>query len=130
MSEYRTPKKKVCIVDDESNIREIYETILKKSGYDVITAANGEEGIRLIKEQRPDVVLADIMMPEVDGIEMIIEIRKDKDLIGIPVVVMTNIDNEETFKKAGELSISFYLIKSLFGPEKVVSIVDEALQKD
>ena len=122
-------KKKVCIVDDEENIREIYETILKKSGYDVITAANGAEGLKLIKEQRPDVVLADIMMPEVDGIEMISEIRKDKDLIGIPVVVMTNIDNEETFKKAGELSTSFYLIKSLFGPEKVVSIVDEALQK-
>ncbi|MDD3487411.1 MAG: response regulator [Candidatus Moranbacteria bacterium] len=129
MENFDSFKKKVCIVDDEANIREIYETALKKNGYEVVTASNGAEGLKTIIGQKPDLILADIMMPEMNGVEMIREIRKHKELLPIPIVVMTNVDDRETIKIAGELETSFYLVKALFTSEKMADIVDEALQK-
>jgi CheY-like chemotaxis protein len=120
-------KRKVCIVDDEENIREIYSTAFSKSGYDVVTAADGEEGLKVIREQSPDIALIDITMPKMDGMELLRELKKDPDLQQIPIIIMSNNDDIEVMTKAGELGIRFYLVKSLFDPMKVVNHVKEVL---
>jgi CheY-like chemotaxis protein len=121
-------KRKVCVVDDEETIREIYSTALEASGYEVFTAVDGQEGFSVIKKNKPDIILTDIMMPEIDGLTMMRKLKKDPELSNIPVVVMTNVDNTETSLAAGRLNPYFYLVKSLFDPQKVVSIVAEILQ--
>ncbi|MBP7060418.1 MAG: response regulator [Candidatus Moranbacteria bacterium] len=120
-------KKRVCIIDDDANVREIYLTKFNKEGFDVTLAVNGEEGLRVIREKKPDILLLDLQMPVKNGIEVLQELDTDKALSRIPVIVLTNIDNEEAFKEVGKFETRFYLIKSLTTPQKAVDYVNEVL---
>lgn len=121
--------KKICIVEDEPTIREIYQIELEKNGYEVRVASDGKDGLELIKKEKPDVALIDIMMPNINGIELMEMLKKDKELSKIPIVVLTNLSDEETTRKAGELESRFFLNKTLFNPNEVVRIVREVLSK-
>src|SRR3972149_3612917 len=92
-------KKKVCIIDDDNDIREIYRMKFNLEQYEVLTAANGEEGLQIIREKKPDVILLDLQMPVKNGVEVLQELQKNKELAAIPVVILSNIDNEDAFKK-------------------------------
>ncbi|MBP7822411.1 MAG: response regulator [Candidatus Moranbacteria bacterium] len=119
----------VCIIDDDANIRDIYQRKFLQSGYDVISGANGEEGLKAIRERKPDIILLDIQMPIKDGIEVIKELQADVDLRRIPVIILSNVDDEVMYKKIGNLDATkFYLVKSLVTPQKVVDTVEEVLQ--
>lgn len=119
----------VCIIDDDANIRDIYQRKFLQSGYDVISGANGEEGLKAIRERKPDIILLDIQMPIKDGIEVIKELQADVDLRRIPVIILSNVDDEGMYKKIGSLDATrFYLVKSLVTPQKVVNTVEEVLQ--
>ncbi len=120
-------KKKVCVIDDDDHIREIYIVKLNHEGFDVMAAQNGEEGLRVIREHLPDIILLDLQMPVKDGIEVLAELRNDDTLRHIPVIVMSNIDNEDAFRAVGKFDTRFYLIKSLVTPQKVVDHVREVL---
>lgn len=120
-------KKKVCIIDDNEDIRAIYHTKFDVEGFDVSLAINGEEGLRVIREAKPDVILLDIEMPVKNGIEVLQELRLDPLLMKIPVIMLTNQDSEDAFKTVGEFNTRFYIIKSLTTPQKVVDLVREAL---
>lgn len=120
-------KKKVCIIDDDENIREIYRLKFDLENYDVSTAANGEEGMTVIRENIPDIILLDLQMPVKNGVEVLEELRADKELNKIPVVILSNIDNEDAFKEVGKFETRFYLIKALTSPQKAVDIVREIL---
>lgn len=120
--------KKVCIVEDEPMIQEIYKIKLEEEGFQVITANDGEEGFELIKKELPDIALVDVSMPKIDGITLIRMLQKDEVLLKIPIIVTSNVNDENTLKKAGELDVKFYLVKSLFTPKDVVQIVREALE--
>jgi len=125
MTQNSLKRKKICIVDDDASIREIFMLKLSSEGYDVVTASDGNEGWSVIKSQRPDVALIDIMMPGTDGLGLIEMMEKDEELSKIPVVVLTNLDDEETLQKIQKLHTKFHLVKSLFEPQKVVGIVKE-----
>lgn len=120
--------KKVCIVEDEPMIQEIYKIKLEEEGFQVITANDGEEGFELIKKELPDIALIDVSMPKIDGVTLIRMLQKDEALLKIPVIITSNVNDENTLKKAGELDVKFYLVKSLFTPKDVVRIVREALE--
>ncbi|MFZ3032030.1 MAG: response regulator [Candidatus Moraniibacteriota bacterium] len=120
-------KKKVCIVDDDADLREIYSMTFNREGFDVVLATDGEEGLKMIRAERPDIILLDLHMPVKNGIEVLEELDHDKELSKIPVIVLSNIDHEEAFKKVGEFETRFYLIKSLNSPQKVVDYVREVL---
>jgi two-component system alkaline phosphatase synthesis response regulator PhoP len=120
-------KKKVCIIDDDADLREIYLMKFNQEGFDVLLAVNGEEGMKIIREKKPDIILLDLQMPVKSGVEVLQELRADQELAKIPVIVLTNIDNEDAFKKIGEYETRFYLIKSLTTPQKAVDYVREVL---
>jgi len=119
--------KLVCVVDDDANIREIYSAKLHAEGFDVISAENGEDGIALIREKKPDIVLLDILMPVKNGFDVLEEMNEDPSIASIPVVILSNIDDEKSLKTAGKFDTRFYLIKSLTTPQKMVQIVREVL---
>ncbi len=121
-------EKTICIVDDDESIQDIYRTKFVNEGFIVIVAANGEEGVRLIKSKRPDVILLDIQMPVLDGLGVLRILKEDAELTKIPVVVLSNIDDDTVFQRVEELSSAqYYLIKSLTEAQKVVDIVLKAL---
>lgn len=120
-------KKKVCIIDDDPDIREIYLMKFNQEGFDVSLAINGEEGMKVIREKKPDIILLDLQMPVKNGTEVLAELNDDEELRKIPVIVLTNIDNEDAFHKVGKFETRFYLIKSLTTPQKAVDYVREVL---
>jgi CheY-like chemotaxis protein len=120
--------KLVLIVDDNSDIRQIYQMKFQVEGFQTIVATNGKEALEMIQAKHPDVVLLDIQMPEMDGLQVLERLRSDEKLKSIPVVVLSNIDNNETFQRVSDLKAAdYYLIKSLVDPQKVVDVTIEAL---
>ena len=118
----------VCIVDDSADIRDIYSLKFQREGFMVVVARDGAEGLQLIREKRPDVILLDIEMPVMGGLEVLKALKEDPELEKIPVVVMSNIDNEAMFQRVSELGAAkYYLVKSLTDSQRVVSVTLEAL---
>ncbi|MBI2439556.1 MAG: response regulator [Candidatus Moranbacteria bacterium] len=120
-------KKKVCVIDDDDNIREIYIMKFNLEGFDVSAAKNGEEGLKVIREKKPDIILLDLQMPVKDGMEVLEELKNDEALSRIPVIILSNVDSEEAFHEVGKFETRFYLIKSLTDPQKAVDYVREVL---
>lgn len=127
MTEDIWQKKKVCIIDDDANLREIYLMKFNQEGFDVSLAVDGEEGMKLIRDNRPDIILLDLQMPVKNGVEVLQELEADGELSKIPVIILTNIDNEDAFREVGKFETRFYLIKSLTTPQKAVDYVKEVL---
>ena len=88
MSDNNKPKK-VLIVDDEPDIVSYLEMLFKDSGYDTVSASNGNKGIELVREEKPDLVTLDISMPEASGTRFYKEVRKDPVLGSVPIIIVT-----------------------------------------
>ena len=83
--------KKVLIVDDDPDVRLFNATVVEESGYTPIEAANGEEGLKVVKKDRPDLVILDVLMPKQSGIRLYRELKTDKSLIDIPVIMLSGV---------------------------------------
>jgi len=103
-------KKKILIVDDEIDFLGIMRARLEANDYDVITAQNGKEAIRKVKKEKPDAVLLDVLMPEMDGLDVLKKIRKTNK--SLPVFIITAFSNEERFKLANKFSASGFIVKT------------------
>lgn len=102
--------KKILVVDDEADFLEVIKVRLKANNYEVVTAVNGEEALKKIKEEKVSAVLLDILMPGIDGLEVLRRIRKtDEDL---PVFIITAFSTEERFKAANKLGASGFIVKT------------------
>ena len=83
--------KKVLIVDDDPDVRLFNATVVEESGYTPVEAANGEEGLKIAKKDRPDLVILDVLMPKQSGIRLYRELKTDKALLGIPVIMLSGV---------------------------------------
>lgn len=119
--------KKIAIVEDDQAIREMYELKLKSSGYDVKVAQNGALGLKLVEEYQPDLILVDLMMPEMTGNEMLLAMRKQPWGKTTPVIVLTNVSRDEAPKELDSLGIKGYVVKANHTPAQVIDIVHQAL---
>ncbi len=88
---------KILVVDDEQDVRTYLRTLLTRQGYEVVTAADGEEGLSAAREHRPGLVFLDIMMPKKTGIMLYRRLKKDPELGGVPVVILTGLSQYRTF---------------------------------
>lgn len=103
-------KKRILLVDDEADFVTIMKMRLEVNNYEVIIACDGKEALEKIKKDKPDVVLLDIMMPGIDGIEVLKRIRKDDS--ELPIFILTASSNEDRFKLAKEFGASGFIIKT------------------
>ncbi|HOT75964.1 MAG TPA: response regulator [Candidatus Wallbacteria bacterium] len=118
--------KKILVVDDEVHIVNILKFNLKKSGYDVITAANGEEALGMIASEMPDLILCDVMMPKLTGFEVCQKVKNDDKLKAIPFILLTA-KGQEVDKDIGlKFGADLYLTKP-FSPKNIVDKVTEIL---
>ncbi len=121
-------KKKVLVVDDEPDIVRLVEISLKLCNYDVFTAGNGKDALRMIKENPPDLVLLDVMMPEMSGYEVCQAIRSDAATKALPVVMLTAKGQKGDAEKGLEVGADDYIIKP-FDPYDLGEQVSRFLQK-
>jgi CheY-like chemotaxis protein len=115
-----TPKK-ILLIEDEFFIRDLYERYLKKSGYEVLTAVDGEDGLNKALNNQVDLILLDIMMPKMTGIEVLEKIKQDNSIgKNTPVYLLTNQVQESIIKEAFKLGAEGYLIKAQLLPKQIV----------
>lgn len=112
--------KKIMIVEDDSFVLDIYQTKLSQEGYTVIEARNGVEAMKKLEKEKPDLLLLDIVMPYMDGIEVLKKIKDREDLKNMPVILLTNLSQKEEINVGLGLGASDYLIKSHFTPSEVM----------
>ena len=85
---------RILIIDDDTDVILVLSTVLQDQGYDVISAQDGITGLDMVKSERPDLILLDLMMPEKSGISLLQDIKKDKNLKEIPVIMVTGVSSE------------------------------------
>lgn len=124
-----TKSVKVLIVEDDKNICEMYAITFMRSGFTVYTASDGRSAILKFQNKNPDIVLLDIMMPQVDGYQVLNEIRKDTKVY-TPVIMLTNLDANDFTRESQLENIDAYLIKSNHSPREVVDRTLEVLKKN
>lgn len=119
---------KIAIVEDDSVIRQMYRIKFENEGFEVQVADNGHDGVALVARMKPDVILLDLHMPEMNGVEALGEIRKTSTGKHIPVIILTNVGEEESPKSLRALGIHSYIVKADFTPRQVVARVKTALE--
>jgi DNA-binding response OmpR family regulator len=118
--------KKVLIVDDEPNILMSVEFLMQRGGYEVATAADGQEAMDLLGEFRPDLMILDVMMPRKNGFEVCAEVRADARLSAMPILMLTAKGREAEMKKGLSLGADAYITKP-FSTHELVLKVNELL---
>ncbi len=118
---------KIMLVEDDNNLREIYEARLLAEGYQVISAKDGEEALALAQKERPDLVISDVMMPKISGFDMLDILRTTPGIENTKVVMMTALSQAEDKERADKLGADKYLVKSQVTLEDVARVADELL---
>jgi len=122
-------KKTIMIVEDDTFVMDIYETKIAKDGMNVISANNGMEAIKKLEEgAKPDLILFDILMPYMNGLEFLKKVKEDENLKNIPIVLLTNLSQKEEIQEGIGLGAKDYLIKSHFTPSEVMEKINKYLQ--
>lgn len=121
-------KQTILVVDDEKDLLDLIEYNLKKEGFNVLKAENGEDGIKMAKENKPDLVLLDIMMPKMDGLEAVEIMRKDDDLKRIPIIFLTARSDEKTEVEGLDKGGDDYITKPI-STTKLISRIKAVMRR-
>ncbi len=118
---------KILLVEDDNNLREIYDARLQAEGYDIVSAKDGEEALVLSKSEKPNLIISDVMMPKISGFEMLDIIRNTPELAETPVIMLTALGQSEDQGRADRLGADRYLVKSQVTLEDIVRVAHELL---
>lgn len=117
--------KKILIIDDETDLLQVLMDTLTSEGFSVLGAKNGEEGLELALKEHPDLILLDIIMPVMDGMTMLYELRKDPWGNSVPVILLTNLSDAERVAEALRLRVYDFLVKSDWKLKDLVTKIKE-----
>ena len=120
--------KKILVVEDEKILRDMYVEKLTKGGFKVFSTGDSQEAVELVKKEKPDLVLLDILLPKENGISLLGKMRKSPELKNTQVVAFSNYDDPQTRKEAKKLGVIGYLIKTNFTPKEIVEKIREYLK--
>lgn len=124
-----TDKKKILIVEDEPSLLEMYKLYFERAGYEVIISENGLNTLDVAIEKKPNLILLDILMPKVDGWEVLKQLKSDPETKLIPVIVFSNLAQSDEIQKGLDLGADEYLIKSNLTPKELLSKIQSLLPK-
>jgi CheY-like chemotaxis protein len=117
----------ILLIDDESLVRNLYKIKLEMSEFAVETASDGFDGLEKARNLQPDLILLDIVMPKLNGLDVLREIKNDPQLKGIPVVMLTNLDESEYKKECSQVGAAGFIVKSIGTPNHVLQEVRKIL---
>jgi DNA-binding response OmpR family regulator len=119
--------KKILLVEDDPLVSDIYKTKLEKEGFKVSLARDSESALNKMKEERPDLLLLDIVLPGAEGWEVLEKMRRDEGVKGIKVVIISNLSQKKEIEKGLSLGAIKYLIKANYTPSEVVKEIKKIL---
>ncbi len=120
--------KKILIIEDDKFLRELIGQKLLKEGYDIVEAVDGEKGIKSIKDEKPDLVLLDLILPGIDGFEVLSKMKKDAATAQTPVIILSNLGQKDDIEKGLKMGADDYLIKAHFTPGEIIDKIRAVLK--
>jgi len=122
--------KKILLVEDDEIMLRMYKRLFMFGGFEVVIACNGMDGLALAREIEFDAIILDVMMPEMNGLELLAIAKNDESLKHIPIVMLSNLAMEHEISNARSLGAHMYLIKNDHEPKKVFEMVTKHLKFD
>lgn len=119
--------KKILLIDDDNSLRQLYAVELGSKNYTVLEAPDGEQGLILAQKEKPDLILLDIMMPKLDGVATLNQIKQNPELSKTPVVMLTNFGQENLVKQAFSSGAVDYLLKYKVTPAEMAEKIGQVL---
>jgi len=120
--------KKILVVEDDAMISSMYKTKFEADGFTVLIAADGAVGLEMAKKEKPDIIMLDVILPQLDGFSVLEEIKKDEKIKTIPVIMLTNLGTEEDKLKGESLGAVDYLVKASLTPGQVSQKIKQTLK--
>ncbi|MDD5590185.1 MAG: response regulator [Candidatus Portnoybacteria bacterium] len=120
--------KVILFVEDEPTLQKTLGRVLEKEGYEVQSALDGQSGLALVKRIKPSLVLLDLILPKMDGFEVLQKIKADPEIKSIPVIVLTNLESSQDIEKALSLGANNYLVKANYELDEVIGRVKELVK--
>ncbi len=112
--------KKVLFIEDEATLQKTISDILEKDGHKVISALNGKIGLELAKKEKPDLIILDLILPKVNGFDVLKELKNGELTKDIPVVILTNLESASDVERAIEIGAKTYLVKANYNLQEVI----------
>ncbi len=123
----QNPKGTVLLIEDEFGFRRIYTSVFKYAGYDVLDAEDGEKGFQMVLKHRPSIVLLDLLLPKMNGLEVLKKIRATDELKKIPVIIFSVLGEEREVGMGLSMGANDYLIKGNSNPKEILDKVQDIL---
>lgn len=122
-------KPKILMIEEDRFLRKIYKNKFAKAGFEFREAISGDEGLNKVYSEKPDLVLLDLMLPKRSGFDVLVELKRNKTTKKIPVIILSNLAQEEDIKRTLSLGARDYLIKTEVSLSEVIDRVKECLAK-
>ena len=119
--------KTILFIEDESAMHKTFGEVLNKAGYEMISALDGESGLRLAQASKPDLIVLDLILPKLHGFEVLGRLKENQETKDIPVVVLTNLESMAEVDRALELGAAAYLVKAQYSLEELIDKVRKIL---
>ncbi|PIP17254.1 MAG: response regulator [Candidatus Portnoybacteria bacterium CG23_combo_of_CG06-09_8_20_14_all_37_13] len=119
--------KKILIIEDDQFLRDLIERKLIRTGYQVLNTNDGAEGLKMINEEKPALVLLDILLPSMSGWEILEKIKADPAINKIPVLILTNLGEKEDLERGLKMGADDYIIKAHFTPNEIIDKIEKCL---
>ncbi len=124
-----TSAARILLAEDDRILRKAGEVSLRKKGYDVIAAVDGEDALAKARAQKPDLVLLDVMMPKMHGFDVLDALKGDPDVRDIPVIMLTNLEQPADIRRAADAGAHSYLVKSNMNLDDLAARIADALAR-
>jgi len=125
----RINMKKILFVEDESALQKTLGEYLRQDGYDIVSALDGENGIKMAKSAKPDLILLDLILPKTNGFEVLKQLKSDEETMRIPIIILTNLEDIKDINQAIEIGATTYLVKARYSLEEVSQKIRDVLNK-
>jgi len=120
--------KKILVIEDDKFLRELISQKLIKEGYDIAEAVDGEKGVESVKEEKPDLVLLDLILPGIDGFEVLSRIKSDPASAQVPIIILSNLGQKDDIERGLKMGAADYLIKAHFTPGEIIDKIRTVLE--
>ncbi len=117
----------ILFIEDEASLQKTFSDSLRKEGYEILSALNGETGLQLARTKKPDLILLDLILPKIHGFEVLKKLKEDEETKDISVIVLTNLEGIKEVDRAIELGAKTYLVKAQYSLEEVIEKIKKAL---
>ncbi len=118
----------ILFIEDERSLQKTFRDLLEDEGYEMISATDGEEGLKEAEEKQPDLILLDLILPKLHGFKVLEKLKDKEETKEIPVIILTNLEGTDDVQQALEMGVTTYLVKSDYELSEVLNKIEKALE--